>query len=142
MNVNPYDWDPAKVPADALAPSFSTNGEEDDQPKLTTKAEAVTYYRHMKTVRLAPGEESADPNGGPPSNSPGRRHVSKKHGSKASQAQTPLFMRILNSALMVLNQNQQLVPQGQYAWELIYPQQTATGFPCIGTRGNTYLVVI
>ena len=139
ITTSPYDFDPSKGEAVVNASlAGTTNGqhEEEDLPKLTTRAEVIQHYRAMKPVRLPPTEDTnADGSpGASASASPSRRHATKKVGR--AQAQAPFFMRVLNSALMVLNQHQHVIPQGQYAWELIHPQQPTTGFPLYNPTGK------
>jgi hypothetical protein len=142
FNINPYEWDPAK-PGAVLPTSPSSTGpqlDDEDAPKLTTKAEVIAHYRAMKPVRLHSADEtpSLDLNGtlnNLSMASPNRRMGAKKTAGR-SQSAVPLMTRVLNSALMVLNQSQSVVPQGHYAWELIYPQNPATGFPVYNPHGK------
>jgi len=108
---HPYEFDPAAVQA-------VETGDDDDAPRPTTKEEMIELYRTMKPFRSASAEEQAQ--------SQNRRSNTGKKKDKVYMP-TPPFMRAISSALMVLNHNQKNVPQGSYAWELIFPQTHMNG---------------
>jgi hypothetical protein len=132
MVGNPYEFD-AKA-------SMVAAEEDEEQPQPTTRTDMIELYRSMKPFRsgptAGPGEASGDGGGGSPHQSSRRRQAANAAKRRDKSQATPFFMRAFNSALMVLNHHQRLVPQGAYAWELIYPQAAGTNTPQYNPTGK------
>jgi len=112
VSGNPYEYVP---PAGGGADAAATD-DDDDSPQPQSRSEMIALYRALKPLRSGGADDETVP---------GRRGQSTATTSKRRDravAPTPFFMRAFNSALMVLNQAQSLLPAGSYAWELIYPQ--------------------
>lgn len=120
---NPYEWDPKDaLPAD--------RDDEPEAPRPTTRAEMVAEYRTMKAFR-SHFDDDAHASG-----SPSRHGHTPARAKSKNQGQTQNFMRCFNAALMVLQQKQDLLPAGNYAWELIYPHLPGTQFPQYNPTGK------
>lgn len=112
VSGNPYEY----VPPTGAGTEATATDDDDDSPQPQSRSEMVALYRALKPLRSGGADDEA---------APGRRGQAASTTSKRRDravAPTPFFMRAFNSALMVLNQSQALVPAGSYAWELIHPQ--------------------
>ena len=140
---NPYTCDPEIFATGDDEGSTIANGAEgaNGTPRVapapmdahpTSPAELISMYRRMRPQVPVPLDKSTTAGGSEGGTSPTRRRMRRRE----LRSDMPFFMRAFNSALMALQLYQRTVAPGRYAWELIYPQTTSTGFPVYNVHGK------